>query len=42
MRHQLKNLRNRKMAAAGVICLLLIVFMVAYRVSEQQSGGQKK
>lgn len=42
MRHQLQNLRNRKMAAAGVICLLLIIFMVVYRVSEQQTGGPKK
>ena len=42
MRHQIQNLKNRKMMTAGIICLLLIVFMVAYRVSEQQTGGPKK
>lgn len=30
------------MLTAGIICLLLIVFMVAYRVSEQQAGGPRK
>lgn len=39
MRHQLANLKNKRMLTAGIICLLLIVFMIAYRATNRQQGG---